>query len=63
MRVLIFLPDAFDREYKVAHREIVKEHSEKLFPDDQPPKVKAVFCRIAFGNPKLQPNLPRLTRQ
>lgn len=45
---------AFDREYKLAYREINREHSEKLFPDDKLPSIKAVFCRIAFGHPTLQ---------
>ncbi|XP_066928785.1 C-myc promoter-binding protein-like [Clytia hemisphaerica] len=52
---------AFDREYKNAYREINKEYSDKLFPDDRPPSVKAVFCRIAFGHPMLQSRTPKTT--
>ena len=44
----------------MAYREIMKEHSEKLYPNDKPPNVKAVYCRIAFGHPTLQQRLLKL---
>ena len=50
--------DAFDREYSAAYREIQREYSEILHPDDKSPSAKAVFCREAFEAPTLQPRRP-----
>ena len=59
MKVLVFI-DAFDREYKLAMREIMREYSEKIQPDDKQPSVKSVFCRRMFDAPTLQRRKPRL---
>lgn len=56
---ILFL-DAFDREYSVAYREIQREYSETLHPDDKMPSAKAVFCRETFEAPTLQPRRPRI---
>lgn len=59
MKALVFV-DAFDREYKLAMREIMREYSEKIQPDDKQPSVKGVFCRRMFDAPTLQRRKPRL---
>jgi len=52
--------DAFDREYKIAFKEIHREYSERLQPDDKTPTIKGVFCRRIFDAPTLQPRKPRI---
>lgn len=52
--------DAFDREYKKAYKEVAREYSERLYPDDKSPTIKAVFCRQAFEAPTLQPRKAQL---
>uniref|UniRef100_T2MAU0 C-myc promoter-binding protein n=1 Tax=Hydra vulgaris TaxID=6087 RepID=T2MAU0_HYDVU len=52
--------DAFDREYKIAYKEMHRLHSDRLYPDDKSPTVKASFCRKAFQPPTLQPRNPKL---
>lgn len=47
----IFLPVAFDREYRRAH-DLLSSSLETIFPAfkpvDRPPSFKAVFCRRFF---------------
>ena len=56
---VLFL-DAFDREYKIAYKEMYRLYPDRLYPDDKSPTAKASFCRKAFQPPTLQPRKPKL---